>query len=128
MKNIKAVALAVALCFVAVSCKTPAGQASQNLSTAADQFEVARRVVFVNGITDNYLLEVTGFCSIEDQIIQLEVTCQATDDERGFVKHFFGKSDNTPYFVEQLDPIDVSTTRPRIIFRPSTIIPKFEVD
>lgn len=41
--------------------------ASKNVSKAADNFEVLRRVVFVNGYTNDYILEVIGLCSIEDQ-------------------------------------------------------------
>ena len=32
--------------------------ASSNLSRAADNFEILRRVVFLNGITDTYLLSI----------------------------------------------------------------------
>jgi hypothetical protein len=109
-------------------CKTDAEVASDNLSKAADQFEVARRIVFINGITDEYLFEVTGYCSIQPDPgeAQLEVTCRADEDERGFVKHFFGLSDNTTYLVEQLEPVDVSTDRPRVIFKPESIIPNID--
>jgi len=50
--------------------------ASSNLSTAADNFEINRRVVFFNGITDKYLLTIEGRCSItaDTEDGQLEVT------------------------------------------------------
>ena len=110
------------------ACESDAEVASRNLSTAADQFEVARRIVFINGITDEYLFEVSGYCSIQPDPgeAQLEVTCLATDDERGFVKHFFGLSDNSLYLVEQLEPVNVSTTRPRVIFKPEALIPNVD--
>ena len=38
--------------------------ASQNLSTAADNFQINRRIVFYNGITDTYILTIEGLCSI----------------------------------------------------------------
>ena len=41
--------------------------ASSNLSRAADNFEIMRRVVLLNGITDTYLLSIEGLCSVEDQ-------------------------------------------------------------
>ena len=41
--------------------------ASRNLSIAAEQFELSRRIVFFNGITDKYLLSIEGRCSIEVQ-------------------------------------------------------------
>lgn len=39
---------------------TPAQTASYNLSNDSDNFRVMRRVVFVNGITDKYLLSIEG--------------------------------------------------------------------
>ena len=48
--------------------------ASRNLSKAADNFEVSRRVVFYNGITNDYMLVVEGRCAIKDEKGQLEVT------------------------------------------------------
>ena len=101
--------------------------ASKNLSKAAEQFEIPRRIVFFNGITDKYLLEIQGYCSIEvgDTGVAdaLEVVCKT---EEGLKKHFLGLSDNVSYFVEQGAPAKVSTTRYRVIFKPETIVPDFD--
>lgn len=128
MKKLTTTLLALGLVVGATACKSDAEVASENLSKAADQFEVARHIVFLNAITGEYLLEISGFCSIQPDPgeSQLEVTCKATEDNRGYVKHFFGISDNTPYFVEQISPIDVSTTRPRVIFKPEVLIPNVD--
>ena len=64
------------LALALVGCEDDAQVASRNVSKAADNFEVMRRVVFMNGITDQYLLEIVGRCSIEDQKNQLEVICK----------------------------------------------------
>lgn len=104
-----------------VACSDDADVASENISKAADNFEVQRRIVFFNGITDTYLLVVEGRCSIEDEGNQLEVTCKLGDD--AFQKHFLGLSDNVSYFVEQGDPIDVSEYHYRITFKPQAILP-----
>jgi len=104
-------------------CQDDAQVASYNLSKAADNFEVQRRIVFINGITDEYLFEVIGKCSVEPDTSarKLDVTCRhAANDYR---KHFLGISDNTPYLVEQLDSVDVSVYYTRITFKPQTIIP-----
>ena len=42
-------------------CSTEADTVSQNLSKSADSFEVQRRVVFFNGITDKYLLSIEDY-------------------------------------------------------------------
>jgi predicted small secreted protein len=106
---------------VLAGCSTDADVASRNLSTAADQFEVDRRVVFFNGITDKYLLSIEGKCSIEDANRQLEVTCKTGPDQ--YKKHFLGLSDNVSYFTEQLEGISVDTFHYRVIFKPEAIIP-----
>ena len=58
------------LAVVGVACDDDAIVASRNISKAADNFEVDRRIVFYNGITDSYMLTIEGRCSIEDQRIQ----------------------------------------------------------
>ena len=113
------------LAFVLVGCNTDAEVASANLSLAAEQFEIDRRVVFINGITDTYLLSIEGKCSIEDQTIQLEVTCKVGEDS--FKKHFLGLSDNISYFVEQLEPVGVSVYQYRVIFKPTVILPDIDL-
>jgi len=108
-------------------CSQPADVASRNLSTAADNFEIQRRIVFYNGITDTYMLEVTGRCSLgnEDQPGQLSITCKTGPE--AFKKHFLGLSDNVTYFVEQIDGAGASDDSYRVVFRPETIIPDVEL-
>lgn len=110
-----------------VGCDSQANVASRNLSKAADQFEIYRRIVFINGITDKYLLSIEGLCSLGnfDSSKELTVTCKTPD---GFKKHFLGLSDNVTYLVEQLDSANVSADRYRVVFKPLTIIPNIDVD
>lgn len=127
MKKILVLGAAVlALSLAGCSNDSDADVASRNLSTAAEQFEIQRRVVFVNGITDKYLLAIEGRCSVETSDSQLggslEVTCKVGPN--AFKKHFLGLSDNVTYFVEQLEAVDVSTYRYRVIFKPEAIIPE----
>lgn len=117
-------ALSLGAVFLVAACSGDAQVASENISKAADQFEVDRRIVFMNGITNDYMLEIIGACSIEDEGNQLEVTCKVDD---GFRKHFLGLSDNVTYFVEHLTPTDVSTSRYRVIFKPSIIVPDIDL-
>lgn len=119
------VAVAAAGTFALTGC-TESDTASQNLSTAADNFEINRRIVFFNGITDTYLLTIEGRCSITDEGNQLEVTCKTDDDE--YLKHFLGLSDNVSYFVEQLDAAAVDGYHYRVIFRPETIVPDIDME
>jgi hypothetical protein len=122
MKKLLLTGLAIALLS---SCSTDADLASYNLSKSADMFEITRRVVFLNGITDTYMLSIEGRCSINDQSHQLEVTCKIGDND--YKKHFLGLSDNVSYFVEQLDSSDVSIYQYKVIFKPSSIIPDVDL-
>lgn len=129
MKKI-GIGIAALLVLIATACDSKADIAASNLSKAAEQFEIERRIVFFNGITDKYLLTVEGRCSVEtsDSALggSLEVTCQVGPDQ--YKKHFLGLSDNVSYFVEQTETEDVSEYHYRVIFRPEVIIPDIEVD
>ena len=122
-KKIVAALLATAAVMTMTACSDDAEVASENLSKAADNFEVQRRIVFFNGITDTYLLEIVGLCSITDEGHQLEVTCKVED---GYKKHFLGLSDNVSYFVEQVESKRVSDTYYRVTFKPQTIVPDID--
>lgn len=114
-----------AVAALALTGCTNAETASYNLSKDADHFEVNRRIVMFNGITDKYLLSVEGRCSIKDAESQLEVTCRLGPDQ--YKKHILGLSDNVTYFVEQLEPIDVSVYHYKVIFKPESIVPDVEM-
>ena len=105
---------------------------SENLSTAADQFHIARRIVFYNGITGDYMLEIDGLCALgnHDGPKELTVTCKIGESPNGeglYKKHFLGLSDNVTYFVEQIEAAQVSAYHYKVIFKPSTIIPDIDV-
>lgn len=99
--------------------------ANQNMTTAADNFEITRHIVGINGITDKYLFEVVGKCSITDQGNQLEVMCKEGSNQ--YKKYMMGVSDNVTYMVTPLDNTDVSVTHTRVIFKPETLIPAIEL-
>ena len=124
-KLIAATAAILAAAALLTGCSSSADTVSYNLSQEADDFKIDRRVVFFNGITDTYLLSIEGRCSILDEGDQLEVTCKVADD--AYKKHFLGLSDNVSYFVEQLEPADVSKYHYKVYFRPETILPDIEL-
>lgn len=115
------VALALVLTATLTACSDDADVASENISKDADNFKINRRIIFYNGITESYILSIEGFCNIEEDGDQLEVTCKVGDD--AYKKHFLGRSDNVTYFVEQVDAANVSTSFYKVTFKPSTIIP-----
>ena len=108
-----------------MGCDDDARVANVNLTRAADNFEVLRRIVFLNGITDNYILVIEGYCSLDDDGRQLEVICKTGPNT--YKKHFLGLSDNVTYFAEQIESKDVSVNHYRVTFKPSVIIPHIDV-
>ncbi|AER48254.1 hypothetical protein BLUE7_69 [Mycobacterium phage Blue7] len=127
MKKLIATAVAgAALAVGLVGCSSDADVASDNLSKAADNFEIPRRIVFFNGITDKYLLEIAGYCSIAPDTAsqKLDVTCKKNGQ---FKKHFLGLSDNVSYFVEQIEGANVSTDFYEVNFKPQSIVPDIEL-
>ena len=120
MRKLTLTALAVTSMLALAGCQDDAQVASYNISKAADNFEIDRRIVFYNGITDTYMLTIEGRCSIEDQTTQLEVTCKIGRD--AFKKHFLGLSDNVTYFAEQLETANVSVYHHRVTFKPQSIL------
>lgn len=124
MKKFLIAALLIPAALLLAACEDDATIASYNLSKAADNFEIMRRVVFINGITGEYILTLTGLCSIEDQGNQLEVTCK--DGKQDYKKHFLGLSDNVTYLVQQMEAADVSVYHTRITFKPQSIIPDID--
>lgn len=101
--------------------------ATRNLIKAADNFEINRRVVFYNGITDTYMLEIEGRCSIDlnQNNTAFNVICDVGNGN--YKRHTLVLSDNVTAFVEQIEPNKVSKNFYRVTFKPSTIIPNIDI-
>lgn len=123
MKIIGAILLALA---TLVGC-SEADIASRNLSTAADNFQIKRRIVFYNGITGTYMLTIEGLCAFgnEDNRYKRTVTCKVGPNQ--YKKHFLGLSDNVTYFSEQIDGVNVSAYHYKVVFTPKAIVPDIEM-
>lgn len=105
-----------------------ADKVSDNLGKEAEKFNVQRKILFVNAITDRVLYEVDGRCSVDQNPVlprNLEVVCKHGPDN--YKKHFLGLSDNVTWIATQTEGIDVSEYRTKIIFRPESIVPDFDL-
>lgn len=79
------------------SLTSDAAVARRNLETAEQNFQVYRRVVFYNGITGDYILQIEGYLAIiVDGDGDLVVTVKTEDGK--YLKHYLGLSDNVTYF------------------------------
>lgn len=116
----------LAVTSILAGCQRDAQVASKNLSYAADNFQLDRRIVFYNGITGDYILTIEGKCSfdaVSDR--KVDVTCKVSDSE--FKKHSLGISDNVTYFSEQITSKGVSVYQYKVDFRPTLIVPDIEL-
>jgi hypothetical protein len=119
-------ASAIVMLTAASSCEPAADVASRNLSTAADNFEVPRRISVVNGITDNISMVMEGYCSLgnSDKPGRVSITCKTGPNQ--YVKNFLDKSDNVYILTEQLGSVNASEFHYRTVFRPQSLIPDID--
>ncbi len=120
----KKVLLILSVVGLVAGCADDALVAERNMTKAADNFEIMRRVVFYNSITDKIVMVTEGKCSIEAGQMRTSVICKVGDGR--YIRNFYGKSDNTVYFVEQMDPIPVNVYHYRRTFKPQAILPDID--
>ena len=124
-KLIAAVAAVVLIAGLA-GCTSDADKASENISTAAEAFEVQRTITAISGITGDVLFTAEGRCSFEyPSSNRVDVTCKYSKDE--YRKHVFVIGDQDSVIVAQEAPIDVSEYHTRIIIKPQNLIPEFDI-
>lgn len=132
MKNTKLVAAlmggaALLTAVFGITGCSDAQLAASNLSKAADNFEINRRVVFYNGITGEFMLSIEGLCSLGSASETKAVTVTCKTGPSDYKKHFLGLSDNVTYFAEQVEPAKASQYQYRVVFKPMAILPDIEI-
>lgn len=101
MKKIIAILL-VMVCMVGVltGC-TAADDVNYNLSQAADNFEVVRKITVYNARTDMIIMEMEGLMSLSNNSTsELVVTCKTGEDE--YKKNYVYLNDYVIYVVEDI--------------------------
>jgi len=119
------VALGALLLALASCTGTAASTASENVSTAADNFEVNRLIIGMNLRSGEILFSAEGACSITRDG-DLVVICKTGPDE--YKKHYFGLGPEVGWVSTQLGPVVASQYHTRIILRPTTILPDYDLD
>jgi hypothetical protein len=124
---LKAVCLLFFAAFALTGCEKAADVAAYNISKAADNFEIERRVIFYNGITGQYILSIEGRCSLgnNDTALRMSVICKT--GANSYKRHFLGLSDNVTFFAEQLETAAASQYRYRVMFNPLAAVPAIEM-
>ncbi|MBP6861359.1 MAG: hypothetical protein KBC57_03270 [Neisseriaceae bacterium] len=119
--------LIAGLVSLAAACSSDADVVSHNLSKDSDNFKVDRRIVFYNGITNDYMLTIEGKCSRDNTSTEhvLGVVCKVGEGQ--YKKHLLGLSDNVTFFIEQVEGHSASPYFYKVIFKPTTILREAEV-
>ena len=107
MKNfVKVLALALVLAIIgiivmsATSC-TAAENVNHNLSQAADNFEIVRKITVYNARTDLIIMEMEGYMSLSNNSSsELVVTCKTGADE--YKKNYVYLNEYVIYAVEDI--------------------------
>lgn len=121
-----AVAVLAVGAFVLSGCMSDADTADENIKKAAEQFEVQRTVVGINGITGDTIFYAEGRCSFEQSGRRFDLTCRYGPDQ--YRKHVFIMGDQDSVSVTQEEPIDVSVYKTRIILKPESLLPEFDLE
>ena len=101
MKKIIAILLVmVCMAGVLTGC-TAADDVNYNLSQAADNFEVVRKITVYNARTDMIVMEMEGLMSLSNNSTsELVVTCKTGEDE--YKKNYVYLNDYVIYVVEDI--------------------------
>ena len=111
----------VVLIMIGIGGCSEADKVSANISNEADNFNVERRLVVMNNMTDTIQFEMTGLMSIHEDGDQLEITVKHDDDV--YKKHFVGMSEFTTYICEDTTGTDVSTRNYTLNINPDMLMP-----
>ena len=123
MKKVIAILL-VMVCMVGVltGC-TAADDVNYNLSQAADNFEVVRKITVYNARTDMIIMEMEGLMSLSNNSTsELVVTCKTGEDE--YKKNYVYLNDYVIYVVEDITGTVTDPYHYKIHFY--TAVPDFE--
>lgn len=124
MNKICTVLAAFVLTASLAGCNDDADVARQNMTKAADNFELMRRIVFYNVRTGQNVVTVEGKCSIEYGSARAEYICKLGEGK--FIRNFVSTSNDIVAIVEQLDPVPVNVYHFRRTFKPQAIIPDID--
>ena len=117
-------ATALILMVAMVGCERQAQKVSYNISLEADNFNIIRKVIVINGINNDVVFQVQGRISIElPNRNKLEITAQ--HGPKDYRKHFVLLGDNDTVLVEDtgLGKNDVSNYQYTVNFNPKMWIP-----
>lgn len=126
MKKILALILCVTLlcCSLLLASCSAADNVNHNLSMAADNFEVLRKITVYNARTDMIVLEMEGFMSLSNNSTsELVVTCKT--GPREYKKNYVYLNEYVIYAVEDITGTNTDPYHYRVHFY--TALPDIDI-
>lgn len=119
------VVLVLVGCAAVFSGCTQADRVSQNVSQDADNFNVIRRLVVINGRTDVPVFELVAAFSfeLEETAGNRRIIAVAEVGDGVYAKHSVGLPHEAFWFVEDISGASVSKYHYEVNFLPDMIIP-----
>ena len=124
MNKIYTILAASVFALAMTGCNDDATVARRNMTKAADNFELMRRIVFYNVRLGQNVVTVEGKCSIEYGSGRTEYICKVGDGK--YIRNFLSDSNDIVAIVEQMDSVPVNVYHFRRTFKPQTIIPDID--
>lgn len=122
MKKFLSITLTILILLSFVGCEERQAEiTAYNVSLAADNFGVTRRLSVINLRSDTPVFELVGVFSLQDESNRLVITCRTGDNE--YKKHFISKGEWIFWCVEDISGADVNSFRYEVNFLPETLIP-----
>ena len=123
MKKVIAILLVMVCAIGVLTGCTAADDVNYNLSQAADNFEVVRKITVYNARTDMIIMEMEGLMSLSNNSTsELVVTCKTGEDE--YKKNYVYLNDYVIYVVEDITGTVTDPYHYKIHFY--TAVPDFE--
>ena len=106
MKRIIALILVALIAIFAFAGCTAADNVNHNLSQAADNFQVVRKITVYNARTDLIVMEMEGYMSLSNSSTnELVVTCMTGPNE--YKKNYIYLNEYVIYVVEDITTPDI---------------------
>lgn len=124
-KRIISVILIISLLTMMLAGCTQASKVSSNISQEADNFNVVRRLVVVNGRTDKPFFEMVGAFSYELDVTDgiRRIICIVEVGDGIYKKHSVGLPDEAFWDVEDLSGAEVNKYKYEVNYLPEMIVP-----
>lgn len=117
--------IAIGTCCVGLTSCTAADNVNHNLSQAADNFQVLRKITVYNARTDLIVMEMEGYMSLSNNSTsELVVTCMTGPNE--YKKNYIYLNEYVIYVVEDITGTATDPYHYKVHFY--TALPDFDVN